>query len=657
MMIRRGLGNSIGVIVSGLKSVASIVFSAVVSYTASIYTITTAGIGQLNVMLSGETVTNIADFGDCESASGWDLYLATVATDSANKLFGTNCLKITAQATACGINRDIKSLLDITKYYLITAHVKNGNLSGSGIRLELYAIGDGGGQASSFVTSTAYDRKGLLLQPSDFDGASIVRLAIGLDGTSGQYGYVDGIFITEITSTEYALGATALMLKYSTTFSTTDTSPQRVLSITKNQFDKNTVTKGYKVVYTTGALSALIGYNASDYIRLGTYLSLSGLTNTTTKEGAYYDKNKVFISGFSTYGNNQTIPTNAVYVRFTIIEADLTLAQSESATASTTYVEFSKTQSICPVSLASVPSIKDTFDCLTGEHTRNIVENWVTLSGNAFTWGSSSTYDGLSNTRLIYATNSSNTGIASSASLKVIKYNGKVLDAVLGQYTSDNAYLSSTVGRTVIGVSDTDSGWDDTWEYATSFTGMTWANLIKAYMNGWKLTTANVNVASCVWTGIVSGTTKTGASGYTDVTTIIDTGFTPYKMKYQLATPVVTYYPTRNFKNGVATRTLEVFGNNSTIIQEPINIKEARSTSGVITLGGTETLLELTEVYRNDGIQHDAIWVDVKANSSLNTGTRVVTITGADDSKDYLCISSVASESSTIATTTESHVL
>lgn len=112
-------------------------------------------------------------------------------------------------------------------------------------------------------------------------------------------------------------------------------------------------------------------------------------------------------------------------------------------------------------------------------------------------------------------------------------------DAILSGYikigiiNAPNQFVLGASNLT-ISVSDSNTGWDDLWDNATTFTGLSRGGLSKAYFNGWKLTTVDTNSANCVWTGIVSGTTQTGAAGYAFVQANIDTGFTPPTLYYEL---------------------------------------------------------------------------------------------------------------------------
>jgi hypothetical protein len=268
------------------------------------------------------------------------------------------------------------------------------------------------------------------------------------------------------------------------------------------------------------------------------------------------------------YTNSFTTPYDGIiFVRYlragstdTSKPAYLYEIQLEEGTTATTYEEYTETTAIIPAELKQVSdSIRDTFDANLGVHTKNI-SDWVDLYGKDYTWITGGTFD-FSGYKVVGVAQTNFLGIISSSDkILMLKYNSKKLASM--NYFGNNPSSEDVAGMGLsylnISVSDTDTGWDETWVSGTSFTGMTWANLIKAYMNGWKLTTANTNVASCVWTGIGSGTTQSGASGYTHVTTTIDTGYTPYRMIYQLKTPIVTnYYP--NIINAEPSGTVYVY--------------------------------------------------------------------------------------------------
>ena len=192
-------------------------FSDTQEHTASIFSLEESGVpasdlkGQLSdVKLSGLTITNILDddVAGCEATTGWTASNITLAIDNTNEYEGTNCLKGTLTATSGYIRRDIFSDLDVTKYYLITAHFKNVDLA-TGLTLKLDT--DDVDVDGSVEDSTTYTRVGIVIQPTDIDSASYAYLTLQSDGANAEYAYVDAIMLNEITAAEYALGADAIM--------------------------------------------------------------------------------------------------------------------------------------------------------------------------------------------------------------------------------------------------------------------------------------------------------------------------------------------------------------------------------------------------------------------------------------------------------------
>lgn len=168
-------------------------------------------------IVASEYTNILGSFGDCESTTDWVLANCTFEVDTTNKLTGNNCLKIIdgAGGTVATrfIWRDILSLLDITKHYLITANVKNGNTE-TGIQLTMYCASDKGLVSTSYNITTDYLRVGIVLKPEDIDAATAVQIRIYANGTENQYAYVDSIMVNEISANEAALGAEIIMPLY-----------------------------------------------------------------------------------------------------------------------------------------------------------------------------------------------------------------------------------------------------------------------------------------------------------------------------------------------------------------------------------------------------------------------------------------------------------
>lgn len=96
------------------------------------------------------------------------------------------------------------------------------------------------------------------------------------------------------------------------------------LPINQNLFNPATVTDGYLISATTGALVAEAGYYVSDYIPCsGTMSSSNALFSGSSAFGlAYYDQNYTFISGAAgstvAAGGTFSCPSTAMYVRLSL---------------------------------------------------------------------------------------------------------------------------------------------------------------------------------------------------------------------------------------------------------------------------------------------------------------------------------------------------
>lgn len=149
--------------------------------------------------------------GNCEDASKWTIFQTTLALDTTKKVFGTNAIKITLTSTVGTAFKLLSTTtLDVTKYYLFSAYLDKGNATS--ISLTKDATG-GGVQRSVTSTATTPTRSVFKTQPSDLAIGNIISAV--LNGASGQYAFVDGIQVNEITATEYStLTDAQLLAKY-----------------------------------------------------------------------------------------------------------------------------------------------------------------------------------------------------------------------------------------------------------------------------------------------------------------------------------------------------------------------------------------------------------------------------------------------------------
>lgn len=104
----------------------------------------------------------------------------------------------------------------------------------------------------------------------------------------------------------------------------------------ENLFDKDNVTVGY-IRNNNGTINPSSGAHTSDFI------NIKPNTNyiRTTREGnAYYDESKSFISYY--YGNNILTPSNAKYIRITVIDNNLKTEQLEKGIQQHSYIPYGK---------------------------------------------------------------------------------------------------------------------------------------------------------------------------------------------------------------------------------------------------------------------------------------------------------------------------
>lgn len=109
----------------------------------------------------------------------------------------------------------------------------------------------------------------------------------------------------------------------------------------KNKFDKNATTLGFYVNQTSGNLATSTSYDVSDYISVvsGARYALSGLIMNAVRI-AFYDINKIFISGLYPPVNPIAIPANAVYARFSFTKGYAPTVQFENSDTPTVYESF-----------------------------------------------------------------------------------------------------------------------------------------------------------------------------------------------------------------------------------------------------------------------------------------------------------------------------
>jgi len=106
----------------------------------------------------------------------------------------------------------------------------------------------------------------------------------------------------------------------------------------KNLIDKSSVTTGYYVKHSNGVLTVNADLSATGYIDVSAYVNQK-ITLSNANQSAFFDASYAFISG-NTNANlpsTITVPSNAKYIRVSIVNTSLNIAQMEVGQFSTDY--------------------------------------------------------------------------------------------------------------------------------------------------------------------------------------------------------------------------------------------------------------------------------------------------------------------------------
>jgi lysophospholipase L1-like esterase len=116
-----------------------------------------------------------------------------------------------------------------------------------------------------------------------------------------------------------------------------DINTKATLRTGKNLFNKANITSGFYVSSSNGTLIASGLYHTSEFMRV---LPSSQYIMNINGTIAFYDINKVFISGTNSGSVVFTSPSNAVYLRATIVQATINTHQIEQGSVSTDFEDY-----------------------------------------------------------------------------------------------------------------------------------------------------------------------------------------------------------------------------------------------------------------------------------------------------------------------------
>lgn len=332
----------------------------------------TAVTSPVGVTVKGRTYKNILGTdGDCEDTSKWSAYSGEIYLDSTNKIFGNNAFKvvITGEIGLVSLFKYAENIpFNNIKNYLISAYVKNGTTSQVTLEASWASV------SSEYFTGVSYKRVGIKLSASQIQNIdTLSSVQVVFYGTNGQYGYVDGIMINEITSDEYNnLTIDQLMAKYNYINNTKSTVCGCVRRVGKNLFDGE---MELGTITETGNLYSTTIVRTKNFIPIESNTIYKISQNGVSKEvhTRFYDINKNHIS-IST-GANIFTPQNAKFLRFYYSTGfeNMDKLQLEKGTVATPYEPYTESTQYLPNvgELRSLPNgVKDELNITQGINTQ-----------------------------------------------------------------------------------------------------------------------------------------------------------------------------------------------------------------------------------------------------------------------------------------------
>ncbi|QOX63665.1 phage tail protein [Anoxybacterium hadale] len=482
------------------------------------------GLGMNSVIRRSDGMTSIPKFtmqgksyvnllgkdGNCEDVSKWGTYQVTATLDSTNKVFGSNGIKATLTSTTGAVVKVLNTLstLDYSKYYFVSAYLKNGNAS-IGIRVYKNNVGGGNDAYSTRVTDTSkFVRSGFKMSPSDVNSGNSIGIAI--DGANTQYAYFDGFQINEITATEYATFSEAqLMEKYPYVDSYACLQNPYIEVRHDNLVRNGNCEEGiaWWVPFdpSTGTLSIENGkfkFVTTTYNNIGNVVNVKPNTNyyfSANKSGTNSNAQVVNMAetiALSTGGTFNTGSNTQVKVRMTNAGANTCYYDSFVLVEGTTAPASYKPCRIDRCVIEGKFTSDDTFTYENGKVSGLL--NWKhrTLFGKDYDCAYNLDFAGSKQIAIANFLNNVN----DTSLTKMIGYDGSIIPQI--QIINGGNQGALYNGVVYLGLNDVTTGWGESFNPN--------ADEVKAFMNGWKAV-AYSGVRYVGWVSIVDGSLPTGA--------------------------------------------------------------------------------------------------------------------------------------------------
>lgn len=479
----------------------------------------------LKVEFYGRTLVNLlGKHGNFDSLN-WDGQNAvTPSLDSANTKYGTNALKLTLTSTSGYYRKSVN--LQSGKYYIVIADIKNGNATKAYVNI----ANINGTNITGVNYQTSYVKYSSTQDQS-------VNLLLYVEGSANQYAFFDGVRVFEITKDTYdKIGVSISDSQVESMFPYVD-SVQHV----KNPVVKVEGENLWNTVLEFGSInsSGVLGSSTS-FARSQNFIGVTPSTSyvfkdhtNTTQSGRwinFYDANQNNISQVSIqFGVPFTTPSNVRFMKYSFQQATPNIdaiIQLNIGTTLKPYVPYNSSYLYAETTLAGDSNKKDIlfqdFSDSGKWKKQKVWETDVVLDGS-LAWVFSQDYTGFKRVYVNFSNSADYIGYLQ-------KYDGKPLlnQGNNATFTSGDAFVVWNDDKVFITINDTDSGWLDSMTTVSS-------DLIKSYFHGWKYTGDGTTHS---WVSLVDGSApSTNTLAY--VSTNKAPNFTPYKLTYQLAKPVI----------------------------------------------------------------------------------------------------------------------
>jgi hypothetical protein len=526
---------------------------------------------------AGRTLVNLLGRdGNCESLAPFTTS-GTVALSTTQYKSGTNSIKSTNAAGISYAYKDYSYPLDIAKQYVLGCWVYLESYTSGSLHLRIWDNGDFTNLRYNATVSTStvgsWQFIYVKIPTSNTIAGTGFRLQFGAGTSSTAVAYFDGVRLYEVSATEYA------------TIGTTYTGAHIDARLPYVD-DMKPIANPYMIKYGENLLppfseweDAAAGYGvAVDPYKLtivtsgggnffrhyapvteGQIYNLSAtLSNNPNQLYVYFtDASKTRLSGARYNTGPITAPTGAKYMEVVANSVDVSYAgaagtftfSSPMLNLGSTALPFKPRADdylfFPNVQLASNVdgSIYDTLGHWDGKYWKQARFKTMDLDGGlAWTYTSDNTGSKVVQAPLVsvnFAVDTTEISVKYDSKVLVLQNSGSLVAA-------DVFNFSTSTGHIYYCVSDTDSGWGES--YAPS------ADEIKAYFYGFsmsdvdgkKYTGTGTKYWAKLYSGVgtpvtqPSGAVVTGGSVTTTLPiTLNDKGYTPYKLQYQLVTPTL----------------------------------------------------------------------------------------------------------------------